>query len=102
MVYDNQGRLLRWSYKEPIEFTNVTTRCCQSDSNYKEVEHKQNKQFLNNLEKFQSQFYDNLEVSKRAIANWKKLRVLLILLKIFNGSPSLSLYSNEDSLKKEK
>lgn len=40
MIYDSQGRLLRWSYKAPIEFDNVTSRCCwQKQIKFEEVEH---------------------------------------------------------------
>lgn len=44
--------------------------------------------FLIRLERFHENFYDNLETSKRAIQNWKKMRILLLLVKMFGGKKS--------------
>ena len=41
--------------------------------------------YLDKMQQLHTHFYDNLEVSKRAIANWKKLRILLVLLKVCGG-----------------
>jgi hypothetical protein len=38
--------------------------------------------FNKKVENFHNILYDNLEVSRRAIANWKKIRVLIVLLKL--------------------
>ena len=41
---------------------------------------------MKRLELFQTKFYDNLETSKRAIANWKKIRTLIVMLKLCGGN----------------
>lgn len=52
------------------------------------------------MNNFHQQFYDNLDVSKRAIANWKKLRILIVLLKIcgnkFHHGTNRFDFSKED------
>ena len=40
---------------------------------------------MQQVTKFNEQLYENLEASKRAIANWKKLRILIVMLKICGG-----------------
>ena len=78
MVYDEQGRLLRWQPEIP-DATKFTAKCF-SRQVWEEAD--QNKYFIKRLDTYHRQFYDNLEVSKRAIANWKKLRILIVLFKI--------------------
>lgn len=34
---------------------------------------------------FQNQLYDELEVRQRAIANWKRLRIVIVLLQVCGG-----------------
>ena len=41
--------------------------------------------FVKKLEQYESRLHDDLEVRSRAINNWKKLRILLILLSICGG-----------------
>ena len=41
--------------------------------------------FVNKLEEFETNLFDNLEVRKRAIGNWKRIRVLLVMLKLSGG-----------------
>ena len=39
--------------------------------------------FINKLEVFQNSLYKDIEVRKRAIANWKKLRMILVLVTVW-------------------
>ena len=56
----------------------------QEESN--EQSYQENIHFVRDLDNLQVKFYDNLEMSKRAIANWKKLRILIMMLKICSGA----------------
>lgn len=64
--YDERGRLKRWqmfqkALEEPIQ------KCC---TKIRTDPHEDDQRFMTQLEHFNSQFYENLESSKRAIANW--------------------------------
>ena len=37
------------------------------------------------MDRFQGQLYDELEVRKRAIANWKRIRIVIVLLQVCGG-----------------
>lgn len=78
--YDERGRYKRWRN----DSSNVPFKpngCCakEYDMNEKDLI------FVNELEQFETNLYDNLEVRKRAIGNWKRLRVLLVMLKLSGG-----------------
>ena len=50
------------------------------------------------MDGLQTKFYDNLETSKRAIANWKKLHNILVMIKVCGGKLTLK---DRELLKKE-
>lgn len=65
----------------PMTHDDEETKCCQQDPGYI----VDDLAFVKNLEIFESQLYYNLQMRKRAINNWKKLKVLLIMLKLSGG-----------------
>ena len=38
------------------------------------------------MERFQDQLYDELEIRQRAIANWKRLRIIIVLMQVCGGN----------------
>jgi len=91
-IFDEQGRLLRWKLN-PYEVVEVAPSCCGKS---RMTQLDQDLLFNKKLENFHNQLYDHLEVSKRAIANWKKIRVLLVLLKLCGNK---SILINQGSAK---
>ena len=81
MVFDNRGRLLRWVKIKNKRIKEVKN-CC---GNSKLSENEHNIVFIDKLEAFQRQLYNELEVRRRAISNWKFLRTRLLMVKIWSG-----------------
>ena len=58
--------------------------------------HEKDLIFINELDSFETNLFDNLEVRKRAIGNWKRLRVLLVMMKLSGGKVRGSEKSPDD------
>ena len=74
-LLDRKGRLKRWHLKQE-KVVKPTSQCCTvAEMN----EHDQSKLFVSRLNQFDEELYFTLEMRSRAIAKWKKLRILLVL-----------------------
>ena len=80
LQFDDDGRLLRWDRKHN-RIREVEKSCCNKGM----TKHDQDLVFIKKLDAYQNQLYDNLEVRKRAVSNWRRIRVLLVLMKISGG-----------------
>ena len=80
LMFSAEGRLQRWM-NEPTKVKEKKPVCCGA----KNTPHEKDLLFVKKLEKYESRLHDDLEVRRRAINNWKKLRILLILLSICGG-----------------
>ena len=81
MIFSKEGQLYRW-VKTPTKAEERFDGCCGSQSNTKiEKDHI----FIDKFEAFESRLHDNLEVRRRAISNWKKLRILILMLGLCGG-----------------
>ena len=49
------------------------------------VVHDQDLIFVSDLEIYEKRLFDNLEMRQRAIKNWKRLRVVLVMLRLAGG-----------------
>lgn len=80
MIFDDDGRLERW-VKERRKPELVPKGCCGKALSKLDSELK----FVEDLDAFEKRLFDNLEVRQRAIKNWHKLRILIVLIIICNG-----------------
>ena len=78
---DENGRVRRWVRDKPNITSDEPRKCCHNDSNHSLYDLA----FVENLEIFEMQLYDNIRMRKRAISNWKKVKVLLVMLKLSGG-----------------
>ena len=78
LLFDEHGRLLRW-VKDPPEYKPMVYSCCEK-RHPTALQH--DLVFVDKLEAFQNRLHDDLEVRTRAMKNWKKLRILIVLFKI--------------------
>ena len=85
MIFDSQGRLLRW-VKQKRKRVHDVKNCC-GNSKLNETDH--NLLFIAKLEAFQKQLFNELEVRGRAISNWKFLRNKLLMLQLWSGKVNL-------------
>ena len=53
--------------------------------------------FIDKLEVFQRQLFNDIIVRKRAIANWKKLRMILVLVSVWGRKKRKRPVLNNDS-----
>lgn len=89
--FDEQGRIIRW--KRILEYGEQEehhTRCCrQGERVVSDVEADAY------LESFNEELYERLMVRKKAISNWKRLKIVIVILRMCNGK------MNEDEKEKE-
>lgn len=78
LLFDNGGRHQRW-IKRKTNYKPMVTQCC-------EKKHPTKKQhdlvYVDKLEQFSSQLYDDIERRSNAMKNWQKLRILIVLFQI--------------------
>ena len=70
---------MRWNAKNQKPARKPET-CC-----FTQPEHEQDLIFVNDLEIYERRLFENLEVRQRAIRNWKRLRVVLVMLRLAGG-----------------
>ena len=85
IAYDAQGRLIRWKLEfddeNEDEYEKHLSTCCAPET----TEDLDNYIAIQKLEMFSDRLNQRLERRTRAINNWKRLRVLLAILKICGG-----------------
>ena len=89
--YDEIGRYKRWR-NETSNVPFKSNGCCSKQYDL----HEKDLIFINELDSFETNLFDNLEVRKRAIGNWKRLRVLLVMMKLSGGKVRGSDKNPED------
>ena len=83
IIEDDQGRRLRWEFsKEAPPIAEKNCFGCEQQM----AKHDYDKLFLVQTQYFTKRLYQNIEVREKAIANWKKLRILLVLFRICGGN----------------
>lgn len=82
MMFDEQGRLFRW-VRERDEKERVPRGCCQKA--VLPSKHELDLIFVKQLDELECRLFDTLEVRTRAIRNWKKMRLLIVLLTMCGG-----------------
>ena len=91
LLFSAEGRLQRW-LKDPLQVREKTQRCCGQGN----TDLEKDLIFVKKLEKYEDRLHNELEVRSRAIKNWKKLRILLILLQVCGGK-----FDDEDEDRKK-
>ena len=96
MVFDSHGRRYRWvkdvklPRQESVGTWGKTPTAWQQDID-----------FVQGLEKWLDSLNRKLEVQKRAISNWKKLKLVLVMMKVCGGKTvapdEMSTQQMEDS-----
>ena len=85
--FDARGRLRRWVKEAQILEEERQRLCCGSSIDEKQHELR----FVKKLEAYQSQLYVDLDVRTRALKNWKKLRLLILLMQVCGGRTAEAL-----------
>ena len=76
LMFSARGRLMRW-LKDPEQIPDKTPGCCGV---YDMTDHEHDLLFVHKLEQYENKLHEDLDARTRAINNWKKLRLLLIIL----------------------
>ena len=77
---DEAGRTIRWRRTfEPEEPKYYPAYCGKGERILSDVE---TEAYFTQLEE---ELYERLESRKRAIANWKRLKIVIVILKMCNG-----------------
>ena len=78
--HDERGRIVRWvKSKRALNDEDESTRCCQKR---KISQLSEDLQYVQGLDQWTSQLFNSLEVRRRAVANWKRLKIVLVLMKV--------------------
>ena len=75
-VYDEKGRLIRWN-RAPKEYLPMIKPCCGNKKHPSELQH--DLVYVDKLEQFHGRLFEDLELRERAMKNWRKLRILIVL-----------------------
>lgn len=75
------GRLKRWVKDESRLQDEWQKHCCGNQND----KHVHDLNFVYKFEAFESAVYDKLTAKKRAISNWQRLRIVLLLLDVCGG-----------------
>ena len=78
-IFDEKGRLKRW-VKDPIEYQPMIKSCCREKRHPTDLQH--DLAYVDKLELFNSRLYDDIDFRTRAMKNWQKLRILIVLFQI--------------------
>lgn len=78
---DSEGKVIRW-LPDPVDTEPTSRFCCGKGTLSETADHAL---FLRQNEEFQNEMFEKLDTRSRAIANWKKLRILLVLLRVCGG-----------------
>ena len=87
LEFDARGRLRRWVKQAQILEEERDKVCCGGSID----EQQQELRFVEKLEAYQSRLYVDLDVRTRALKNWKKLRLLILLLQVCGGRTAEAL-----------
>ena len=82
-LHDSSGRLHRWVFV-PTDFQEKGRSCCGKENTAKDLL-AENIEFVRLVNRYNSQLFTDIETRRKAMQNWKKLRILLVLLKICGG-----------------
>lgn len=80
-MWDDEGRIKRWITDDLYVDENRKrgcSGCCKRE--YTELEKE--KIFVKNMNTFNTLLYDDLDARSRAIANWKRLRLMIMLMRL--------------------
>ena len=86
MIFDEQGRLKRWEFIDNGIKAENTKYCGKRN---KLENHEYDALFIEKLNNFQSKLHNELEVRRRAIANWKRLRIIIVMLQFCGGRKAM-------------
>lgn len=91
-MLDDKGRTRRWVVKQPeVVFTSQSFCCAKYNPS---TDHENDLYFVKAFAEMEQSLFGELEVHSRAISNWKKIRLLLVLMRIAKGK--LVMEENED------
>ena len=96
--------MIRWKYNPNTDVDDRDSKtCCNNCKTDKERDlQEDNIDFVRQFNVFRQEMFQDLMDRKRAIQNWQKLRILLLLLKIsggrFKDKENLSLYKAQSTL----
>lgn len=96
--FDEQGRIIRWKRViEPDEEQAERRNRCSNRRQERQVNDLQADAFL---EGFNEELYERLENRRRAISNWKRLKIVIVVLRMCNGK--MNEMEQEENEKEEK
>ena len=77
---DEKGRTIRWRRIVDLQVAMYKKRCCgNGERDYSGYEAEQMMTALS------EDLYERLEARRRAISNWKRLKIVIVILKMCNG-----------------